>query len=336
MAIQIIGARAPYFNNQYDDEFNWWVTITYGADIDLTEQLLILKRSPAAGFPTALRLNVSPLAGDYFYQTPELATPSGFVEPNHGAHVDVELAANGYGSGVFAEFRAFDGWEPFLANTIAISNRDITRSIFRNTPQYISGKPFDCDNIMWLLNDGSTYVESNINFGVDIDLTWPVINPNLAITDNHTTIAVIGRDAGNNPIWRLDHEFKCPYDDEYTIGFINKWGVWEFIDVMGSRQTKLKIKRDDYVRYVDGAQKNYAVNGEYEYEFNTGWVDRGYEDIMESLLLSQTVVIYKGDGSMPESIVVQDTDIDIQDSRSDKMINYNFKVTVAKPIIPIA
>ena len=330
----IIAARKPEYNEQFGSEFNWWTTINYKATPFATSTLLIIKRSPSATQSVDLRLNVSPLAKDFFRHTPELTTPVHIVAPlNHKDTIEVSLANNGYGIGTFASYEAYDGWIPYLSNVIA--STDVTKKAFRDTPAYISGKPFSCNNIRWLLSDGTDVVVSNNFQTTETSVTFPVIHSNLTITDAHTGITVIGRSNTNDELWRLEYEFTCPYDEANTIGFINKYGVWEFIDVDGRKQTELKTDRSTYTRYSDGQKQDFNVRGDYEYDFNTGWVNRGFEDVMEQLMLSENVILYKGDGTTPMSLVIDSNSIDIQDSRADKMVNYNFKAMVSKPIIPI-
>ena len=90
-----------------------------------------------------------------------------------------------------------------------------------------------------------------------------------------------------------------------------------------------------YTRSSDGVKQDYNVNGSYEYEFNTGYVDKGFEDVIEGLMLSEAVVLYTGDGEDPINLVIDTKRMDIQDSRTDKMVNYNFKAKVGKSIIPL-
>lgn len=332
----IIAARTPYYNDQFSDEFNWWVTINYKATPLATSTLLIIKRSPTAGQSTDLRLNVSPLAKDYFRHLPEVTVPIHIEEiSNIKENIEVSLANGGYGVGTFVSFDAYDGWVPYLANVIGVSNMNLTKKLFKDSPAYISGKPFSCNNIRWLLSDGTDVVVSNNFQTTETNVAFPVIHSFLTITDAHTGLSVIGRSNTNDELWRLEYEFVCPYDEANTIGFVNKYGVWEFIDLDGRKRTKLNTDRKSYTRFSDGVSQNYNVNGDYEYEFNTGWVDRGFEDVIEGLMLSEKVVIYNGDGSDPIDIVMDTKSLDIQDSRADKMVNYNFKAKVAKPIIPI-
>ena len=331
----IIPARKPIYNNQFADEFNWWVTVTYSKPIPSTSTMLIIKRSPTAGDSVNLRLNVSPLAKDYFRHSPNLTVPTAIQEPVLLEKVTVSLANAGYGSGTFATYDAYDGWETYLSNVIGVSSMTVTKKLFRNSPAYISAKPFNTDNILWMLNDGTNYTATNTQQATEKNLIFPVIHPSLTVTDAHTGLSVIGRDVSNNELWRLEYEFECPYDESNTIGFVNKYGVWEFIDITGRKKTKLNTDRNSYTRYSDGVKQDYNVNGQYEYDFNTGWVERGFEDVMENLLLSEAVIIYSGDGNDPINITIDTKSLDIQDSRANKMVNYNFKATVGKSIIPI-
>lgn len=333
----IIPARKPIYNEQYKTNMNWWCTIEYPVSANLYNysRLLVIKRSPSISTATQLRLNVSPLAKDYFRHTPELTIPVHIIASTTNKPVRVSLAATYYDTGKFATFDAYDGWETYLSNVIGVSNMNVTKKLFRDSPAYISGKPFSCNNIRWLLNDGTDVVVSNNFASTETNTIFPVINSLLTITDAHTGLSVIGRDNLNNELWRLEYEFVCPYDEANTIGFVNKYGVWEFIDLDGRKKTKLNTERKEYTRYSDGSMQSFDVSGSYEYEFNTGWVDKGFEDVIEGLMLSENVVIYKGDGSDPIEIIIDVKTLDIQDSRADKMVNYNFKAKVAKPIIPI-
>lgn len=333
----IVAARKPEYNIQVDDSFNWWVSIFYPIANGFTgnSEITIIKRSPTVGVFKQLKLNVSPIAKDFFFHIPELTTPIEIQDQVISSKVDISLASTYYNIDIFATYDAYDGWEVFLANVVGVSNVNVVKKLFINSPQYISSSLFNTDNIMWLLDDGSFEVENNSFENVEISTVFPVIHPSLTIDDSINKLFVIGRDAGNQELWRLEYQFECPFDDALTIGFINKYGLWEFIDLTGNRITRLLTDRETYTRFDTGSKQDYNVNGSYEYEFNTGWVDKGFEDVIEGLMLSENVIIYSGDGEDPINIVIDTKDMKIQDSRTDKMVNYNFKAKVGKLIIPL-
>jgi len=335
MALQIIAARKPFYNDQFDDEFNWWITIFVPIGIGSEQiNLLVIKRSPTVGLNKPLRLNVSALAEDYFNHIPVLTTPTTIDSIAEGEYVGLNLMADGYDSVPFGQYRAYDGWVPFADTVVAVSNLNAKKFIFRDSPQYIQARAETTNNIIWLLDDGQNQVTSRGSSGSSL-IVFPVIHPNLNVDETNNNLTIIGRDVGNNELWRVEYEFVCPYDEKHTIGFINKYGAWEFIDVSGNKKTMLKTKRDSFSRFTDGVEQAYGINGNYEYEFNTGWVEKGFEDVIEGLMLSRDVVLYKGDGTDPIALVIDENDIDIQDSRTNKMINYNFKAKVGAPVIPI-
>ena len=331
----IIATRKPEYNEQTSDNFNWYVRINYSQPDTLYSTLLIVKRTPSSGNSQLLRLNVSPLAKDYFRHTPDLTMPISIVEPNTNSFITVSLMSDSYNGIPFAIYDGWDGWVKYISNVIGVSNMNVTKKLFRDSKQYITAKPFGTDNIMWLLDDGNNVVVNNTFENTETNTIFPVIHPSLNVTNANNKLLIIGRDGGNQELWRLEYEFECPFDDAHTIGFVNKYGVWEFIDLTGNKKTRLMTSRNSYTKFDDGIKQAYNVNGDYKYEFNTGWVDKGFEDVMEGLLLSEAVVLYTGDGEDATKLLIDTDNINIQDSRTDKMVNYNFKATLGKSIIPI-
>ena len=103
--------------------------------------------------------------------------------------------------------------------------------------------------------------------------------------------------------------------------------------MVGSVRKNITKAGENYIRYDEGLNQSYKVNGYNEYNLNTGWVDDAFEEVVSDLLLSEHIVLYQGATSI--KLTMEDNGKNIKNQRVDKMINYSFRLKEAKQIISI-
>lgn len=106
--------------------------------------------------------------------------------------------------------------------------------------------------------------------------------------------------------------------------FINRYGGWQFLTFFKAQASSINIDKTrhnllpDYVNYnaSRGQFKSFNINGMQKISLNTGFVDENYSDLIQDLLMSNTVLL----DSVP--VQVSTTQNDIKTSLKDKNINY--------------
>jgi len=85
----------------------------------------------------------------------------------------------------------------------------------------------------------------------------------------------------------------------------------------------------DYIDYnVNRAQtKSFNINGNQIVKLNTGWIPENYNELIQDLLLAETILL---DGVPVE---VKTSDTDLKTSLKDRNINYEITFTYAFNLI---
>jgi hypothetical protein len=117
--------------------------------------------------------------------------------------------------------------------------------------------------------------------------------------------------------------------------FINRYGGWQFLTFFKAQASSISVEKSklnlipDYVNYnaSRGQVKSFNINGSQKILLNTGFVDQNYSDLIQDLLLSNTVLL---DG-LP--VQVMTTQNDIKTSLKDKNINYQIEFEYAYNLI---
>jgi hypothetical protein len=113
--------------------------------------------------------------------------------------------------------------------------------------------------------------------------------------------------------------------------FINKFGGWTFLTFFKASSNTITAKGTDYslmptdVDYdiFKGQYKRMNLNGMQKVKCNTGWVDEEYDELIEQLYLSETILL----DNKPARIVNQSTPL--KNYLNDKNINYTIEFEYA-------
>lgn len=126
-----------------------------------------------------------------------------------------------------------------------------------------------------------------------------------------------------------------PKYEPVICSFINRFGGWQFLTFFKTRIDTINIKGSNYnllqesVNYnvSKGQSKSFNINGNQTIKLSSGFVPENYSDLIQDLLLSETVLL---DG-IPVEVKTQSTVL--KKSLIDKNINYEMDFQYAFNLI---
>ena len=118
-----------------------------------------------------------------------------------------------------------------------------------------------------------------------------------------------------------------PKYDPIQCQFINRYGGWQFLTFFKSKTTSIQTQGTTYNLLPDAVNyntsraqtKSFNINGSKNIRLNTGWIPENYNEIIQDLLLSETILL---DGVPVE---VNTTETELKTSLKDKNINYEIE-----------
>jgi hypothetical protein len=141
---------------------------------------------------------------------------------------------------------------------------------------------------------------------------------------------------GVGELYELNPEELC--EAKYTpitCTFVNRFGGWEFLTFFKANKTSIDVeyKKFDlspenvnYNPYL-GVSKTFNQQGKQKITCNTGWVDENYFDLIQDLLLSQTVLLDN------KPVIVKSQNSDKKTYIKEKNINYTIDFEYAYGLI---
>lgn len=130
-----------------------------------------------------------------------------------------------------------------------------------------------------------------------------------------------------NPSERMSFQVETLCEAKYTpltCAFINRYGGWSFLTFFKANQQSIQVKSStfnlmpqnwNYDTFI-GSNKNFNFNGTQSITCNTGWVDENYFELIQDLILSETILL----DNMP--VICKTQSSDIKTRLKDKNINY--------------
>jgi hypothetical protein len=117
--------------------------------------------------------------------------------------------------------------------------------------------------------------------------------------------------------------------------FVNRYGGWQFLTFFKAKSSSINVSGTSYNLLTDSTDYNpkrpqtaaLNVNGKQGIRLNTGWVPENYSELIQDLLLSETVLL----DDLPVEIKTQSSDI--KTSLKDKNINYEIDFEYAFNLI---
>jgi len=120
-----------------------------------------------------------------------------------------------------------------------------------------------------------------------------------------------------------------------VCSFVNRFGGWSFINFFKAQVNNIEVKGNEYNHYSDtinyivfeGQTKIFNLNGTQKVKLNTGWVNENYSELIQDLLLSETVLL----NDAPVTLITKSTNL--KTSLQDKNINYEMEFKYAFGLI---
>jgi len=150
---------------------------------------------------------------------------------------------------------------------------------------------------------------------------------------------VILYNTGSAEIARVRYTLICePKYTPYQVSFINRYGVADFITFFKVSTEQGSFTNESYKKsiYQDGFTSPSTQVGQYQdfntnsrntITMNTGWVEQDYADVVEDILMSESVAILLNGTWMAAN--PQRGSVDYQKEVNQKMINYTLSFDVA-------
>ncbi len=112
-----------------------------------------------------------------------------------------------------------------------------------------------------------------------------------------------------------------------TCKFINRFGGWQFLTFFKANSSSIDVTSKDFdmipssINYnvLQGSKKVFNQQGKQKIKCNTGWVDENYFDLIQDLLLSQTVLLDN------KPVTVKSQSADYKTNLKEKNINYEIE-----------
>ena len=129
-------------------------------------------------------------------------------------------------------------------------------------------------------------------------------------------------------IFLIQAEQLCePKYSPFTCTFINRYGGWQFLTFFKANSSSIDVTSKDFnmlpssINYnvLQGQKRVFNSQGKQKIKCNTGWVDENYFDLIQDLLLSETVLL---DG---KPAIVKSQSSEYKTHLQNKNINYEIE-----------
>ena len=222
-------------------------------------------------------------------------------------------------------FVCFEGYTNFLGGVNQYDDNSFVNLFNPNLKIYKDENSVNYVNI-WLEQGSYRYFTPFAN------VPFEVIDPALyrleyVSNGDHTLFEIIanGEERINVEISSFNVETIC--EPKYTpliCAFINRFGGWSFLTFFKANQQSIETKSNsfnlmpenwNYNTFI-GSNKNFNFNGTKKITCNTGWIDEGHFELIQDLMLSETILL----DNIPVICKTQSSDFKTQ--LKDKNINY--------------
>lgn len=127
-------------------------------------------------------------------------------------------------------------------------------------------------------------------------------------------------------------------EPKYTpviCSFINRYGGWQFLNFFKAQTNSINVESSTYKMMPSAIDYNtsrpqsasFNINGSQAVVLNTGWINENYSDLIQDLLLAETILL---DGKPAEC---KTTNTNLKTSLMDRNINYTIEFEYAYNLI---
>jgi hypothetical protein len=327
-------ARIPYQLEANALSISWLLESSYPPGQISPVEYQVFQSAFYDNVSEVLGINLSPFAQDRYVRTPTLAptVPNGSSPSGDLMAVEIIVVDELIPSEIFrGDF--YDGWIVPGDQQIGLSDPNFVRTIAPSFLGYINIFTSGITNIDWVVNGVIVANTAPLNFG-QLPTLIPVIK-GLTVTPGDEVKVVFWE--GGVVLQDVVYNIVCPYEDEAgTIGFVNRYGFWEFFDCVGRSDIGSNKKNESYISAATGNNRTYLTNGNRTLMINTGFKSEGFKNVIEDLLMSNNIIFYNGGGVPVTPLILKNTTEDYKTSRHNKVeIDYLLRFETAAKIIPI-
>lgn len=190
-------------------------------------------------------------------------------------------------------------------------------------------------NSYWQVEYTNLSTGSTQSFNIGLNSVVNVIKVWASWLDVGNKVEILDADENIVGTYYFVPQCECKYD-VVTVDFINRFGSWqrEFFYKVSTENVemennKYKLNPLVFPRYeiYEGQYKNFNTNAKRIIKANTGWVNENYKQVMEELLLSETIRV----NDLPA--VLRTKSIEKFKSINTKTINYQMEFEMAYDVI---
>lgn len=156
--------------------------------------------------------------------------------------------------------------------------------------------------------------------------------------DNGNTVTLNWKPAGTTVSITKTFTVKPICETKYEpiqCQFINRFGGWQFLTFFKAKASSINVMGTSYSVLPDSVNYNpkkgqtntFNINGKQGIKLNTGWVPENYSELIQDLLLAETILL----DDVPVEIKTQSSDI--KTSLKDRNINYEMEFEYAFNLI---
>jgi hypothetical protein len=137
-----------------------------------------------------------------------------------------------------------------------------------------------------------------------------------------------GDEGFSRPDFTFNSEELCePKYTPITCTFINRYGGWQFLTFFKANSQSIEVTSKDFnmlpsaldYNVLKGQKRAFNQQGKQKIKCNTGWVDENYFELIQDLLLSETVLLDN------KPVMVKTQSSEYKTSLKDKNINYEIE-----------
>lgn len=177
----------------------------------------------------------------------------------------------------------------------------------------------------------------NVNIFSDalVSLEWNNNDGYYPFTPEEANIYSLNLSEGSNQLFvnsvevlNINVEEVC--EPKYTpveCTYVNRFGGWEFLTFFKANSQSIEVTNKEfnllpnaiYYNVLQGKMKSFNQQGKQKIKCNTGWVNENYFELIQDLLLSETVLLDN------KPVIVKSQSSEIKTHLKDKNINYEIE-----------
>lgn len=174
----------------------------------------------------------------------------------------------------------------------------------------------------------NVFLDSNdYNWAGDVDNFFSATTDGMWKLPYEFDTYTFGVDGSPNDFYFYSEELCEPKYMPIICTYINRYGGWQYLTFFKASSSSIEVTSKDFnlmpssidYNVLQGQKQRFNFQGKQKITCNTGWVDEDYFELIQDLLLSETVLL---DG---KPAIVKSQTSDVKTYIKDKNINYTIE-----------